>query len=99
MLTGKPLFPGEGEVDQINKIFKVCVIVCVCVCVRMYVSVWCVRTYVCVRVCVCCIHICVRERKEERDFFAQFTPVLVVIFMLVKLKRALTNDCLHQTLC
>ena len=23
MLTGKPLFPGEGEVDQINKIFKV----------------------------------------------------------------------------
>ena len=23
MLTGKPLFPGEGEVDQLNKIFKV----------------------------------------------------------------------------
>lgn len=23
MLTGRPLFPGEGEIDQINKIFKV----------------------------------------------------------------------------
>lgn len=23
MLTGEPLFPGDGEIDQINKIFKV----------------------------------------------------------------------------
>lgn len=22
MLLGKPLFPGEGEIDQINKIFQ-----------------------------------------------------------------------------
>ena len=40
MLTGKPLFPGEGEVDQINKIFKVTcdwqIFVCV-VCVRIAV--------------------------------------------------------------
>ena len=37
MLTGKPLFPGEGEIDQINKIFKV-----TCDSILRYLYVWCV---------------------------------------------------------
>lgn len=49
MLTGKPLFPGEGEVDQINKIFKVhyhglqkVCSVCCYIYTHMFVCVFCV---------------------------------------------------------
>lgn len=69
MLTGKPLFPGEGEVDQINKIFKV-----TCDSIVRYLYVWC--GVVCVRIASCVyVRVCVCEYLCSTTRIVQFIVV------------------------